>query len=650
MNKKYVLSVLSVAVFATVGFAQSTTGLKDVYANKFRVGSVLNSGTVNNTDIKNIMKKDFNSITMENEMKPDATLLQSGSTNDDIKVQLNSAARNILNFCRDNNIRVRGHTLVWHAQTPQWFFKDNFQNGGNWVTKAVMKQRLESYIKNMFALIEKDYPNVLYAYDVVNEAVSDSDTRTKNNGGAREPGYNDGKSPWVQVYGDNSFIEDAFTYARKYAPSYIKLFYNDYNEFWDHKRDCILNTIVKPLLAKGVLDGVGMQSHMGANPNNNSFGSANAYITAMNMYSATGAEVQMTEIDVSTEKGQWTLVNQAQRYKAIFNNAITINKGTTGGKVTAMCVWGPNDANSWVGSSDGVSNAPLLYDKDNKKKPAYDTLFALVPQSEWGDGNNPGFGKPIVINPDDNGYYFYHSYEDGTVQGWTGRGDAKVANSNAQKANGSRSLAVTGRAASWNGAAYSLNANAFVPGKAYSFSVLAMYPNTAGAQASDNFKFTLQYDLRDTARYDEIATAAAKAGAWVMLENKNFTIPAGATNLLVYVEMPDNETSDFYIDDAMGGVAGTAAPGRGGVTTSIRSGVTVRGQSQFITVRARTLTVNASPDSKVHVRVVDLTGRTAAAFKSTGGASFSLRKIPAGAYIVEAMKDGRKTLSTITLR
>jgi len=261
-----------------------------------------------------------------------------------------------------------------------------------------------------------------------------------------------------------------------------------------------------------------------------------------------------------------------------------------------------------------------------------------------------GSSAPVVVNPDDNGYYFYHNYEDGTAQDWTGRGDAKVANTNAQKANGSRSLAVTGRTGSWNGAAYSLNANAFVPGKEYSFSVLAMYPAVAGAPETDNFKFTLQYDLRDTARYEEIATAAAKAGAWVMLENKSFMIPAGATNLLIYVEMPDNETADFYIDDAMGGVKGTAAPGRGGVTTSIHAGTTVRGQSQFITFRARTLTVNASPDSKVRVRVVDLTGRTAAAFKSTGGASFSLRKIPAGTYMVEAVRDGRKSLSTITLR
>ncbi len=263
-------------------------------------------------------------------------------------------------------------------------------------------------------------------------------------------------------------------------------------------------------------------------------------------------------------------------------------------------------------------------------------------------------GDPVVVNPDANGYYFYHTYEDSTAQGWTGREGASatvVANTDEQKANGSRSLAVMGRTADWHGAAYTLNANAFVSGQAYSFSALAMYPAVSGAPATAKFKFTLQYnDINDSSRYAQIDTLTARAGAWVMLENSDFTIPAGATKLLLIVEMPGNTTSDFYIDDAMGGVAGTPAPGRDGVT-SIRGKTTaLRGQLPFVTVRARKLTVNASPDSKVRVRVVDLTGRTVTAFKSMGGASFSLRKIPSGVYIVEAVRDGHKTMSAITLR
>jgi len=286
----------------------------------------------------------------------------------------------VLKFCSDNNIGVRGHTLVWHAQTPEWFFKDNFQNGGNWVTKAVMKQRLESCIKNMFAIIKEQYPNLdLYAYDVVNEATSDNENRTKNNGGAREPGYNDGKSPWVQVYGDNSFIEDAFTFARQYAPKTTKLFYNDYNEYWDHKRNSIIDKIIKPLKQEGVLDGMGMQSHINADNNVNAFAGINSYKTALNMYAEIG-EVQVTELDISTDGGKYTLAQQGHRYGEVFRNAI--DKKSV---VSAVVVWGPNDANSWVGTDkeSGRSNAPLLFDKDNNRKPAWDTVAALVPASNW---------------------------------------------------------------------------------------------------------------------------------------------------------------------------------------------------------------------------------------------------------------------------
>jgi len=105
---------------------QQNAVLKDMYANYFRVGSVLNSGTVNNSSIKALILREFNSITCENEMKPDATLVQSGSTNTNIRVSLNRAA-SILNFCAQNNIAVRGHytglaqpdtSMVFQRQFP----------------------------------------------------------------------------------------------------------------------------------------------------------------------------------------------------------------------------------------------------------------------------------------------------------------------------------------------------------------------------------------------------------------------------------------------------------------------------------------------------------------------------------------------------
>lgn len=230
----------------------------------------------------------------------------------------------------------------------------------------------------MFAEIKRQYPSLnLYAYDVVNEAVSDDANRTRNFGGAREPGYGSGKSPWVQIYGDNKFIEKAFTYARKYAPEGCKLYYNDYNEYWDHKRDRMVEMCTS-LYNKGLLDGVGMQSHI--NSDMNGFTGIQTYTTALQKYINIGCDVQITELDISTENGKFSAQQQADKYKAIFQAAMDINKKSNKGKVTAICVWGPNDANTWIGSE----NAPLLFDRNTQPKAAYHALASLVPQSEWG--------------------------------------------------------------------------------------------------------------------------------------------------------------------------------------------------------------------------------------------------------------------------
>lgn len=194
----------------TVYAASAEKGLKDEFADYFRVGNILNGSTVANSAITANILKDYNSIECENEMKPDATLVQSQCNGTNVGVSLNNAAA-IIDFCVNNNIAMRGHAFVWHSQTPSWFFKENYNANGAWVSSYVMDQRLESYIKNMFNAIETQYPSLnLYAYDVVNEAVSDDSNRTANYGGAREAGDNNvtgGTSAWVSVYGDNSFVE-----------------------------------------------------------------------------------------------------------------------------------------------------------------------------------------------------------------------------------------------------------------------------------------------------------------------------------------------------------------------------------------------------------------------------------------------------------
>ena len=542
---------------STVFAASTEKGLKDEFANYFRVGNILNAGTVKNSTITASFLKDYNSVECENEMKPDATLVQSQCSGTNIGVSLKNAA-SIMDFCVNNHLAMRGHTLVWHSQTPVWFFKENFNASGNWVSSAVMDQRMETYIKNMFEAIQTQYPELnLYAYDVANECISDDQKRTANHGGTREPGENiSGQSPWVQIYGSNAFVEKAFTYARKYAPEGCQLYYNDYNEYWDHKRDAIYS-MCKSLYEKGLLDGIGMQSHI--NANYDGFSGVSAYTTAMKKFLSIGCDVQITELDITMENGKYTLQQQADKYKAIFQAAMDWNKNpTSDGRVKAVCIWGPDDANTWI----KTENTPLLYDTNHQPKLAYTTLTSMIPQSEWGDGSNPGTTEQPV-EPNEYGWYFQSTFE-GDLDGWSGRGDAEVLTSGRTNYVGEEALLVQNRTAAWNGAARSLNPKAFVAGKTYSFSTNVQYFD---GDATDTFYFKLQYtDANGDTQYDTIAEGTAIQGEWMQLANKNYKIPEGATNLQLYVETKDS-TNNFYLDEVIGAVGGTSIIGAGEAPT-----------------------------------------------------------------------------------
>ncbi|MBE6862480.1 MAG: carbohydrate-binding protein [Ruminococcus sp.] len=541
--------------FNEVHAASSNMGLKDAFGQYFRVGNILNGNTVRNSTITASYLKDYNSIECENETKPDATLVQSQCNGTNIGVSLNSCSA-IMDFCVRNGIGMRGHAFVWHSQTPSWFFKEGFSNNGNWVSSSTMTARLDSYIKNMFNAIETQYPDLnLYAYDVVNEAVSDDSNRTANNGGAREPGDNNvtgGKSAWVQVYGSNSFVETAFTIARKYAPEGCDLYYNDYNEYWDHKRDCIYN-MCKSLYDKGLLDGVGMQSHISAQYDG--FTGVSAYTTAMKKYLSIGCDVQITELDISRENGTYSEQQQADKYKAIFQAAVDWNKNpTSNGRVTAVCIWGPNDANSWLKAG---SNA-LLYNGSHQPKPAYTTLMSMIPESEWVEGGYEG-GEIKAPEPNQFGWYFQDPFE-GDLCTWEGRGAATIMTSGRTAYVGSESLLVQNRESAWNGAYRNLNPRAFVPGQEFSFSANVMYFDGGD---TDTFYMKLQYvDANGETQYSTIAEGTALKGEWMQLSNTNYKIPADATNLQLYIETAET-TNNFYIDEAIGAVAGTGILGPG---------------------------------------------------------------------------------------
>ena len=354
---------------ATVYHPQTDiVSLKDVYADCFKIGTAVTTKELAPASTKELILKHFNSITPGNEMKPDALLdknacLALAESGDDENPQVSLAsAASILNFARDNNIPVRGHVLVWHQQTPTWFFKENYDENGEWVSKEKMLVRMENYIKNVFAAIEKEYPDVdFYAFDVVNECWLDD-------GSARKPGSQEegsANSPWVKIFGDNSFIKPAFEFAKKYAPESCKLYYNDFNEYMPQKTDAIV-AMVEEINSDGhYIDGIGMQSHLDARSGADAFPAVNVYKKALDKFCATGLDVQVTELDATVNgNSDELLAAQAQYYSDIMD-VIMEHKDD----ISAVVFWGTTDDMSWR-----ASKYPLLFNEDYTAKPAFDAI------------------------------------------------------------------------------------------------------------------------------------------------------------------------------------------------------------------------------------------------------------------------------------
>ena len=345
-------------------------GLKDVYGDYFKIGGAVTSTELAPKSTKDLILKHYNSLTLGNELKPEnmldkkATLAYLEETGDNTvpKVRLNGNARSILNFCRDHKIPVRGHVLVWYSQTPIWFFTDDFTEDGKLVDKETMLKRMENYIKGVFEVLDEEYPDVeFYAWDVVNEAMLDG-------GKPRDPGSyekGNGTSAWTAIFGDNSFIEPAFTYARRYARPNTKLYYNDFNEYM--KVDAMIE-MAMDLKQKGVLDGLGLQSHLNVtnNQGKDPFPSVQQYANALDKFCATGLDIQITELDAtydhSVENGEEL---QAKYYDGIME-AIAKHKD----QISAVVFWGTTDDQSWR-----AKQTPLLFNEDYTAKPCFYSII-----------------------------------------------------------------------------------------------------------------------------------------------------------------------------------------------------------------------------------------------------------------------------------
>lgn len=356
--------------------AGGPTSLQEAYEGAFLIGGAVNRATVAGADqaSRDIALSQYNSITAENVMK-------AGPINPQPGVYDFGPADQFVAFGEENDMFIVGHTLIWHNQTPAWFFQDEY---GNPNTRAAQIEQLRSHIE----AVAGRYAGRVHAWDVVNEVI--------DNDGSYRP------TTWVNGIGSgDDLVKLAFRYTSEYAPN-TELYYNDFNGWRPTKRDGIVR-LVRMLQEEGIrIDGVGLQGHWGLNYPKTEYIEA-----AIDSFAALGVKVMITELDVDvlplTREGQiiGTIMSNyqfqleefkeyldphpdglpddvqqrlADRYAELFE--IFYRKRD---KIDRVTLWGVHDGMSWKNGYPvpGRTNYPLLYDRNHQPKPAWHAVMAV---------------------------------------------------------------------------------------------------------------------------------------------------------------------------------------------------------------------------------------------------------------------------------
>ena len=327
-------------------------GLKDAYKDYFTIGVAVNKRNIQDPDQIALIKKNFNSITAENDMKVGMMQPKEGVWNF-------GAADSIANFCRQNGIKLRGHNLCWHSQFADWMFKDK---KGKPVKKEVFYERLRKHIHT----VVNRYKDIIYAWDVVNEAMADDGPQMF---WPKASPYR--QSQLFKLCGDE-FIAKAFEFAREADPD-VLLFYNDYSCVDPGKRERIYNMVKKMLDAGVPIDGIGMQGHYNIyTPDEKELDKT------ITRFSELVKHIHITELDLrtNTESGgqlifargaakpqaPYIATLQEDQYNRIFR-VFRKHKDV----IDNVTFWNLGDKDSWL----GLNNHPLPFDENYKPKASY---------------------------------------------------------------------------------------------------------------------------------------------------------------------------------------------------------------------------------------------------------------------------------------
>lgn len=390
------------------------TSVTESLGNDSIAGTAIMLSEISDDTLMELVEKHFNAVTFGNELKPDALFNYQIDGNsvptktitfegEELQVPVVNDAGDSLDFSRadamadkilewnnahpDQKIRIRGHVLVWHSQTQEWFFHENYDITKPYVNKETMNRRLEWFISSVFnhyfgEAANGKYDGLFYGWDVVNEAVIGNTYRTDKVSAAESLSEirHGNNSSWWHVYESNEFIINAFKYANKYAPKDVELYYNDFGETDNTKCEGIVKLINDVKSAEGTrLDALGMQAHY----NVDGF-SAAQFKSVAKKYAQAAGKVQLTELDfkasstydgtAATKESEYT--KMAYCHKNLYEAIKALKEEGT--NVSGITVWGVIEPNSWLhsqsnlgGGASGSAQCPLLFDGNYKAKPAY---------------------------------------------------------------------------------------------------------------------------------------------------------------------------------------------------------------------------------------------------------------------------------------
>ncbi|WP_226163523.1 endo-1,4-beta-xylanase [Hymenobacter terricola] len=347
LNSRYDVTALAHAQAVPIA---TDKGLKDYYKAYFPIGVAIGPSSLKGPEASLIIQQ-FNSLTPENAMK-------MGPIHPEENRYFWDDADQIVNFSQVHALRVRGHNLCWHEQTPKWLFKNA---DGSVVSKGVLLRRLHDHIDT----VVKRYKGKIYAWDVVNEAIADDSTQFLRN------------SDWYKICGED-FIAKAFEYAHAADPKAV-LFYNDYNTERPEKRERVYRLLKKLRDAKVPIDAVGLQAHWSLQEP-----TQKELRATIERFASLGLKVQITELDVSIypweksrrekrpgEADAYTPTmeqQQAEKYRMVFNTFRDYKNVLTG-----VTFWNISDRYTWLDTYPvaGRKNYPLLFDQQLKPKKAF---------------------------------------------------------------------------------------------------------------------------------------------------------------------------------------------------------------------------------------------------------------------------------------